>query len=173
MQKFKQLYNDKNEKRNYREDDNGREYLFYEDKKERLIIRDYTESDVGPWANIVAQMYGFNAKQKKQYREEIEKIIKEQTEDELEYSLMVTTKAGKILGEIEVAPVGNPLNAELEVRITLINENLAKQYAESVVRAIWNLKNNYGWADKVFYRDSKEQLIEMNFSEVASVSVSA
>jgi len=173
MQKFKQLYDDHNNKRIYRADQSGREYLYYEDKKERLIIRDYTESDVGSWSNIVAQMYNFDAKQKMQYRLEIEKIIKEQSEEELEYSLMVTTKAGKILGEIEVAPVGKPMNAEVEVRITMVDKYLADQYAESVVRAIWNLKCNYGWADKIFYRNSKEELVEMNFSEVESVSVSA
>ena len=141
MQRFKWLYDDNNNRRNYREDENGKEYLYYQDKKENLIIRDFIESDVGPWTNIVAKMYNFDSKQRNKYKEEIEKVIKEQIkEDELEYSLVVTTKAGKILGEIEVIPVGNPMNAEVEVRVSMVDRHLANQYAESVVRSIWNLK---------------------------------
>ena len=62
--KLKVTYDSKNNQRMYREDESGKEYVYYCDKKQRVIIRDFFEEDAVPWSNAMLSSFRFDAKKK-------------------------------------------------------------------------------------------------------------
>ena len=135
--KLKVTYDSKNNQRMYREDESGKEYVYYCDKKQRVIIRD----------SCIKTYY---------------EIIRNRKEDDLEFSLIVTSLTGKVLGELVFSPAKNEEGYGAVVQISLKDENTAHTMGKAVIMALWNLQQKYHFYDILYVEDEQGETRELN-----------
>lgn len=152
MKKARELYDNEGKKRMYREDEEGRTFIYWKDNKEKLIIRDFFEDDALAWYNAMMAKLKLSAKQKMQCIEKVKKMVRNRSDDDLEFCLLVTTISGKVIGTIDVYPTKEHPGFDVEVTLALRNEEEIKQKGENLIRAVWNLHENYNWYDEIYIR---------------------
>lgn len=163
LRDLKVEYDKKGKKRVNRSDKQGNLYLFYQDKKERIIIRDMVEDDAKPWVKVIKKMQKLNSKETERAEETFKKEVRKRKDDDLIYCLMVTSASGKIIGTMDVYPVEGEYRAtEAIVQIGLKDQNTIDQMAETVIRAVKNLHQNYRWYDKVFLKYPDGELEDLS-----------
>lgn len=162
LRDLKVEYDVKGRKRVNKSDSEGKLYLFYQDKKEKVIIRDMVEDDATFWVKAVMRTQKLKPKEMKRAEEVFKSEVRKRKEDDLEYCLIVTNVSGKILGTIDVYPVeGEYRYTEAIVQIGLRDQNTIDTMAEAVIRALQKLHINYGWYDKVFLKHPDGELEDL------------
>lgn len=145
-----------------RADDQDNLYLYYKDKKEKIIIRDLFEQDATEWRKVVMRTHKLNPKERKQVEDNYKKEVRNREENASEYTLIVTNVSGKILGTIDVYPLeGEYKDSEVIVQISLRDQNTVNTMGQAVIKALQNLHQKYGWYDKVLSKDSKGDLVDL------------
>lgn len=160
--KLKVTYDSKNNQRMYREDENGKEYVYYCDKKQRVIIRDFFEEDAVPWSNAMLSSFGFDAKKKNSCLKTYYEIIRNRKEDDLEFSLIVTSLTGKVLGELVFSPATNEEGYGAIVKIFVKNEITLKAMGKAIITALYNLQQKYHFYDRLYVEDEQGGTKELN-----------
>lgn len=155
MQQLKPTYNNNDEERMYRKDESGKEFVYYKDKKKGLIIRDFFEEDVNPWINAMFSSANLTPDQKKKCVNKFKEIVKNRKEDDVEYSLVITSLTGKILGEIEIADFDEEESCGCEISISMRDNFTKKQKEKDVIQILSELYQKYHWYDKMYLKDNK------------------
>lgn len=164
MEKLLPSYdNDGNERKLYKETADKQEILFFRDKKNRLIIRDFLYGDAEDYCKSMFKEAMRNPVQKKKAIELLRRNIKKEREHAydkdgmLEYSLLVTTITGKIVGEIDVRENG----AIASAKIILKDEDTKKILGISLVKTICNLKNQNCFYDEILVEDEDGEIMKI------------
>jgi len=154
MTQLKATYNDDKMERLYREDQDGKEYLYYRDKKHRIIIRNFTLDDATIWFNCMFCQQQVSAERKKSLIEQFKRIENHRDMNDDEFSLMVTELTGKMIAEIDVKLCEDD-KSECDIEIVMKDEYFKKQRGEQVIKALCSLHRNHGWQDAIYLKDGK------------------
>lgn len=151
--KLKPSYDkDNNDRIIYREDENGKEYLYYRDKKHGVIIRDFTQDDAKAWFNCMMYKKQVSAPERNIYMKHFITLVNKRKDDDDEFSLMVTDLLGKMIAEID-GRLCDEDKTECDIEIVMKDMFLKEQRGEDVVEALCTLHRNYQWQDAIYMKD--------------------
>lgn len=162
--KLKQSYDMYGRERTiYREDENGKDYLYYKDKKHGIIIRDFTPDDAKAWFYCMMYKKQMSAAQRNIYMKHFINLITKRQDDDEEFSLMVTDLLGKMIGEIDVKLCEDD-KTECDIEIVIKDVFLKEQRGEDVVEALYGLHRNHGWQDAIYLKDGEGNRFQLQVS---------
>lgn len=140
----------------------GKEKIFFKDKKTNVIIRELEKKDALPYYNAILK----NNKRlnpeilNTSYIEGFEKLVDSiDTENDLEYTLIITNLSGKIMGSIDIS-IKNAVEAY--IIICMKDDDIIKQNGEEVVDTVRHMHEYYGWFDQIFLKDLKENVVPLS-----------
>ena len=162
--KLNVLYYGDGTKRMYREDEEGNLFVFYVDKEEKIIIRDFFESDTKSWYNTMMSALKLRSAERNRYLERVNNLISKRKEDDYEFTLLITTNTGKVLGDIDFYPVEGEEGTQSILTIHLKDVDTVQRKAESVLKAIDNMVKQHRYYDKVFLKNAEGELKELKIS---------
>ena len=153
--KLAKQYTPRGESRLYRLGKDGKEYLFFKSRKQKIIIRDMFETDAENYFKLVADSrIKYSNKDKKNLINQIRKGITERQLDDEEFILMITTVADKPLGFIEVFARG----ADMSVKVYL-DIRWDQQLGNQVIDSLKDMHQTYYWGDNLYLWDINEEVL--------------
>ena len=141
-------------KRLYRLGEDGKEYLYFKSKKQKIIIRDFDVNDATAYYNaMVLPIHPLQAVQKRQFLDSLVKTIeaRDSYEDSI-FSLIVTDLISNVLGTIDVEPKGGDSYITINLRSKLKFDSAE----ERIINALKELQQEHYWCDNLYLCKDKE-----------------
>lgn len=159
--KFKELYDNKGEKRSYCLGEDGREYFIYIDRT-GYVLRDMCNDDIDEWLSVMTNERCISSVQRAIQKAYISQKIEKELDDDgsLERTMVIFNPSGQLIGSIEFTEIEGG-DGSCEISLFLKDEKILKSKGKRVLEVLVRMQNQEKIYDSLWMMDKEKNQIRI------------